>query len=365
MKTPMKTMSFALATLAAIISVVAAQHAFVPRTGPSDDLPAASAAARPQSDGSVLPPGLTCRRADFAKAVDILADAAKTNPHLAEYYKDVVRRVGPQAPRLAANSAVSPAAADLDQAEVQQTAAADEGVSEPQTRAAGATPSIDVTAKLPETGHADLAEPTEVTPAALTAGDMSYEMNPAIARWVHYYTDTVVGRQTMNIGLARSANYVAMARQEFRRAGVPEDLVWLAHVESVWNPRAESPAAAGGIWQFIPATAKEYGLTVESGNDERADPMKQTRAAASYLHDLYTLFGDWQLAMAAYNSGEPRVMDAVAKGGRVDFWDLYNKRLLPKETRDYVPKILAAIDVASQADSYGFADPIAGPVSTQ
>ena len=145
-----------------------------------------------------------------------------------------------------------------------------------------------------------------------------------------------------------------MARAEFRNAGVPEDLVWLAFVESVWNPRAVSPAAAGGIWQFIPATATDYGLTVERGNDERADPFKQTRVAAAYLRDLYTIFGDWSLAMAAYNSGEPRVMGAIVKNGNANFWELSDKRLLPKETCAYVPKILATIRVASKAEDYGF-----------
>ena len=157
----------------------------------------------------------------------------------------------------------------------------------------------------------------------------------------------------MTIGIERSNSYLDMARAEFRRAGVPEDLVWLALVESVWNPSAVSPAAAGGIWQFIPKTATEYGLRVASGNDERADPLKQTRVAATYLRDLYTIFGDWALAMAAYNSGEPRVMDAIVKNGRANFWELYDKQLLPKETRDYVPKILAAINVAGHADVYG------------
>jgi membrane-bound lytic murein transglycosylase D len=183
---------------------------------------------------------------------------------------------------------------------------------------------------------------------------MAFQVNPAIEHWVNYYTTTKTGRQTMTIGITRSSSFLEMARQEFRRAGLPEDLVWLAHVESVWNPRAVSPAAAGGIWQFIPKTAKEYGMTVESGNDERADPLKQTRVAASYLRDLYTLFGDWALAMAAYNSGEPRVMEAVVKNGRANFWEIYNKQLLPKETCNYVPKILAAIEVASRADQYGF-----------
>jgi membrane-bound lytic murein transglycosylase D len=168
-----------------------------------------------------------------------------------------------------------------------------------------------------------------------------------------YYGATPVGRRTMSIGISRSSAYLEMARAEFHRAGVPEDLVWLALVESVWNPRAVSPAAAGGIWQFIPSTATDYGLTVQSGNDERADPLKQTRVAAAYLHDLHTIFGDWALAMAAYNSGEPRVMSAIVKNGRADFWELYDKQLLPKETRDYVPKILAAIKVTSQAKAYG------------
>jgi membrane-bound lytic murein transglycosylase D len=161
----------------------------------------------------------------------------------------------------------------------------------------------------------------------------------------------------MNIGINRSSAYLAMARQQFRDAGVPEELVWLAQVESVWNPSAHSPAAAGGIWQFIPATAQDYGLQVSRGNDERADPVKQTHAAAVYLHDLHTLFGDWPLAMAAYNSGEPRVMGALTRNGRADFWELYDKQMLPKETRDYVPKILAAIEVASQADNFGFVPP--------
>jgi len=182
---------------------------------------------------------------------------------------------------------------------------------------------------------------------------MAFETNDAIEHWMNYYTASPTGRRTMTIGINRSNAYLEMARREFRSAGVPEDLVWLALVESVWNPKAVSPAAAGGIWQFIPATATDYGLMVQSGNDERADPLKQTRVAAAYLHDLHTIFGDWALAMAAYNSGEPRVMGAIVKNGRANFWDLYDKQLLPKETRDYVPKILAAIKIASQADQYG------------
>jgi membrane-bound lytic murein transglycosylase D len=159
----------------------------------------------------------------------------------------------------------------------------------------------------------------------LTVGDVDFDTNPAIEEWMNYYAATPRGRNTLRIGIERSNSYLEMARTEFRKAGVPEDLVWLACVESVWNPRAVSPAAAGGIWQFIPSTASEYGLTVESGNDERADPYKQTRVAAAYLSDLYTIFGDWMLAMAASNSGEPRVLGAIVRNGNADFWELYNK----------------------------------------
>jgi len=202
------------------------------------------------------------------------------------------------------------------------------------------------------TGKPGLAFDYDVAPQQFTVGDMTFETNPAIEHWVNYYTTN--GRRTMVIGIERSNAYLEMARAEFRNAGVPEDLVWLASVESVWNPRAQSPAAAGGIWQFIPATATDYGLKVEQGNDERADPLKQTRVAAAYLHDLYTIFGDWALAMAAYNSGEPRVMGAIVRNGNANFWELYDKQLLPRETCDYVPKILATIKLASQAEDYGF-----------
>jgi membrane-bound lytic murein transglycosylase D len=195
--------------------------------------------------------------------------------------------------------------------------------------------------------------PVSKPAARLTMGDMAFEKNAAIDKWINWYTATQGGRRTMTIGIDRSSEYLDMARAEFRAAGLPQDLVWLAHVESVWHAEARSPAAAGGIWQFIPRTATDYGLKVEAGNDERFDARKQTRVAATYLRDLYTIFGDWALAMAAYNCGEPRVMEAVVKNGRANFWELHEKNLLPKETLNYVPKILAAITVARNAESYG------------
>jgi len=303
--------------------------------------------------------GLSRQRADFEKAIDILAGAVSTNPHLADYYKRVARRVEGRSTKAESASGVQAMKVRRDPPVDPANMVADVQMPVPALPGTVALPQIPVVAASDEPATSDEKDDSlqiadSDPPSRLTVGDMVFQANPAVEHWVHYYTASPTGRQTMTIGITRSSAFLDMARQEFRRAGVPEDLVWLAHVESVWNPRAVSPAAAGGIWQFIPKTAKEYGMTVESGNDERADPMKQTRVAAAYLRDLYTLFGDWALAMAAYNSGEPRVMDAVVKNGRANFWELYDKQLLPKETCDYVPKILAAIEVASRADSYGF-----------
>ncbi len=307
------------------------------------------------------PRGLSRKRTDFDKAINILADAAASDTDLADYYSRVAKRVKGEAVKPEKGSGVrvvkarrkinppSNSKPDISAASVDgQIPPPPDGLKEVAQAAIAAAPAPSL--PVPD-GY---VSPSDVAQMRLTVGDMAYNMNPAIERWVNYYTATQGGRRTMTIGIERSNSYLAMARAEFRRAGVPEDLVWLALVESVWNPKAVSPAAAGGIWQFIPKTATEYGLRVASGDDERADPMKQTRVAAVYLSDLHTIFGDWALAMAAYNSGEPRVMDAIVKNGRANFWELYDKQLLPKETRDYVPKILAAIKVAGQANVYGF-----------
>ena len=311
-------------------------------------------------DETVIPAGLSRRRFAFSHALQMLADAAETDTDLADYYKSVTKRVRGGRAKGTSSSGIHVVKADRKaDSSVEMTI---EKGAVAETTLHSALQSVislakGITASEPaalqgETDASDDAIISEDT-QRFTTGDIAFDTNPAIERWTNYYAVTPGGRRTMAIGIDRSNSYLEMAREEFRKAGVPEDLVWLGFVESVWNPKAVSPAAAGGIWQFIPATATDYGLRVESGNDERADPAKQTRAAAIYLHDLYTIFGDWALAMAAYNSGEPRVMGAIVKNGRANFWDLYNKQLLPKETCDYVPKILAAIKVAGQAEDYG------------
>jgi hypothetical protein len=317
------------------------------------DLPS-TPTAEARSGGVSVHPGLSRKRGAFRKAIEILTDGAGANQHLAEYLDGLTRRMKGDTASGDNNSGVAAIRHDsgIRVGVANATAAkAMRAVKSASEHSAGAAESVASSSNANERDDSL----SFASQAHLAVGDMSFDTNPAIERWMSYYTSSTIGRRTMKIGFERSNAYLEMARAEFRSAGVPEDMVWLAFVESVWNPRAVSPAAAGGIWQFIPATATDYGLRVQTGDDERADPFKQTRVAAIYLHDLYTIFGDWALVMAAYNSGEPRVMGAIVKNGRANFWDLCEKELLPRETRDYVPKILAAIRIAGRAEDYGLA----------
>lgn len=156
------------------------------------------------------------------------------------------------------------------------------------------------------------------------------------------------GADRFTRGFQRFTSYAPEVSAQFRSAGVPPELALLGLIESGFDPRAVSPKQARGIWQFVPETGRRYGLRVEPFRDERTDPEKSTRAAARYLSDLYDLFGDWPLALAAYNAGEDRVLSAMARSGRRDFWSLSRRQLLPAETRDYVPAVLATILYAQE-----------------
>lgn len=134
------------------------------------------------------------------------------------------------------------------------------------------------------------------------------------------------------------------ARRIFAEENVPAELFVVADVESHFDPWASSPKGAVGLWQFMPGTARRYGLRVDPQADERVDPEKATRAAARYLRDLHLLFADWPLALAAYNAGETAVRSAMERSGATDFWSLSARRLLPQETRDYVARVLAPLD---------------------
>lgn len=184
--------------------------------------------------------------------------------------------------------------------------------------------------------------------------NFQFAVDQPVFQFISYFTQGR-GRSTMESGLRRSGRYRKMAERIFKEEGVPTDLIWLAQVESVWKPAALSSAAAKGIWQFIPSTGRRFGLDQDSYVDERSDPEMATRAAARYLKFLYNYFaGDWCLAMAAYNSGEGNVSRAIARSGYADFWELHRAGLLPTETRNYVPAILAVIIVSHNQQRYGF-----------
>ena len=166
------------------------------------------------------------------------------------------------------------------------------------------------------------------------------EMPATVGDFVGFYSGR--GRGFYEKAIQRLKQYRPMIQEIFTREGVPEDLIWIGLVESAYNPAARSPRAAVGIWQLIPGTASRYGLEVGTRVDERTDPVKSTIAAARFLRRLYEVFGDWNLVLAAYNSGEQRVLQAIARGGTTDFWNLAQRQLLPQETQDYVPAVLAA-----------------------
>ena len=155
-------------------------------------------------------------------------------------------------------------------------------------------------------------------------------------------------------GLSRSGRYVPMIRQIFSEVGLPQDLAWIAFIESSFLPHARSPRAAHGIWQFMPRTGREYGLKSNGIVDERSDPEKATRAAARYLAYLHDLFGDWYLAMAAYNAGEGKIMRALQRTGARDFWQLSATGAIRRQTQNYVPAFLASVLISKNPSHYGF-----------
>jgi membrane-bound lytic murein transglycosylase D len=162
-------------------------------------------------------------------------------------------------------------------------------------------------------------------------------------------------RHWMERALRRSGRYSQRMQQILREEGLPENLVYLALIESGFNPYAYSSARAMGIWQFIPATGRRYGLVINWWIDERRDLEKSTRAAAHYLKNLYGLFDDWYLAAAAYNAGEGKLRRAIRKYDSTCFWDLSRYRYLRRETKNYVPRFLAALTIAENPEQYGFA----------
>src|SRR3989441_5795236 len=186
---------------------------------------------------------------------------------------------------------------------------------------------------------------------AKNALDVTCTPNPLIQQFINYYQGR--GRSTMEAGLRRSGRYMKIAREAFRRMGVPEDLTWLGQVESAWQPRAVSYAAASGLWQFVRSTGAQYGMRQTAWVDERNGIEKPTYASAQYLKDLAKRYnGDWLLAMAAYNTGALNVDRAISRAGAANYWKIYP--YIAQQTQNYVPNILAVILIAKNPEKYGF-----------
>jgi membrane-bound lytic murein transglycosylase D len=161
------------------------------------------------------------------------------------------------------------------------------------------------------------------------------------------------GRSTLEIGLARRSQYAPVMIKVLTENGLPPELVNLPFVESLYREDARSPSGAVGMWQFMGDTARQHGLRVGLFVDERKDVLLATKAASSYIRELYDMFDDWQLALGAYNCGAMRMREAIRQGGTRDFFELSRRGLLPKETQDFVPKIIAVSLIAQDPRSHG------------
>ena len=232
----------------------------------------------------------------------------------------------------------------------------------PMAIAASSTTSDDWAELIPDDDEADIddayAPGGKVEPILAMPDGVSYDIpmsdDPRVGQWVDYLTGR--GRGWYERWLARSTRYVPVYRPILEEYGVPMDVVFLSMIESGFSPRAYSWAHAAGPWQFMPGTGRRYGLEVGFWVDERRDFVKATHAAAQYLSDLHRRFDHWYLAFAAYNAGPGRVSRAIRRTRTKDFWRISRTRRLKRETKHYVPKLLAAAKIAKDPKAYGFGD---------
>ncbi|HUR92847.1 MAG TPA: lytic transglycosylase domain-containing protein [Gemmatimonadaceae bacterium] len=207
---------------------------------------------------------------------------------------------------------------------------------------------------------ATMAEPQTV---GQSGWDISNIDHNRVDMWIGIYTTRPKLRDRFAVWLERKPKYEAMISEKLAARGMPQDLIYLAMIESGFNPKAYSHAKAGGLWQFIAETGQRYGLEVNRRVDERNHPDKATDAALAYLTDLHERFGSWYLAAAAYNTGENRVgrimreVTGKERGTDADYYRISSR--LPRETRDYVPMMIAAARISKDPAKYGF-----GPEST-
>jgi len=174
----------------------------------------------------------------------------------------------------------------------------------------------------------------------------------AVERNITLFTEKI--KERFSLWLSRSGKYMEMMKEILKGENIPEEIVYIPLIESGFSPYACSPASAVGYWQFIASTARKYGLKINWWMDERRDPVKSTVAAANYFKDLYGMFGSWNLAMAAYNAGEGKILRAINKTNSDDYWSLLDTTYIRRETKDYVPKFIAASLIANSPEEFGF-----------
>jgi membrane-bound lytic murein transglycosylase D len=275
---------------------------------------------------------LDTAKAEFNRSLDVLLESpygARTEPRIREHFDRLVERISAY--------------------EVTALAQGD-GFAEKRYEPA----SIDELLAISTFPQTPSPETTEAIARDLeqTAHDIDIPLNDRVLAYVQLFTGRLKGY--LEDGLSRGARFLPMIQDVFRAEGLPLDLAYVPLVESAFKPDALSRASAKGMWQFMSGTALENGLRRDWYIDERADPEKATRAAAKYLKTLYGMFGDWHLALASYNGGPGRVQNAMKRSRKDDFWELSKStRYLPRETRDYVPLILAAVIVARNPAQYG------------
>lgn len=198
--------------------------------------------------------------------------------------------------------------------------------------------------------------PPELSPHTQKKEEVTYDVpivrNKLVEKYITLFQTRL--RPHFEKWLSRSGRYIELMQDILRQYGLPEDLVYLSLIESGFNPKAFSRARAAGAWQFIKGTGKKYGLRIDRWVDERRDPVKSTHAAAQYLTDLYEMFGSWPLALAGYNAGEGRIARAIRRTKTRDFWKLRKSRIIRRETKNYVPKFMAATIIAKDPERYQF-----------
>ncbi len=194
----------------------------------------------------------------------------------------------------------------------------------------------------------------KLTSELSTVSDLPLVINDQVAGYINVFSQSSSFRAHMAASMARLGRYRTMMQNVLKEEGVPQDLIYLAVAESGFQPQVVNRrSGAGGMWQFMPGTGSQYGLVRNGYFDYRFDPEKASRAYARYIKSLYGLFGDWYLAMAAYDWGPGYIQRAVSRSGYADYWELYRRNLMPAETRAYVPQILAAVIMAKNPERYG------------